>query len=140
MKTFASLALCAFLTLSAFAADRIVEVKDTGNTYVDGVNVGQPADAIANNPKIASDIQIALSKFVAKVNKDQADATKAAQDGAAAQVKSAEDAKTAAIEAHTDAKAAEIAALKAEIEKLKEEIAALKAPKVEEAAIEAPAK
>lgn len=120
MKKLLALALCAFVSLTASAA--VVEIKDTGNTYVDGVNVGQPADAIANNPALASPIQIALSKFVAKVAADQAATTKAAQDGAAK-----------AIADHAASKQAEIDALKAKVAELEAEVAALKAPKVEPA-------
>lgn len=120
MKKIIALALCALVSLAAFAAAPLVTISDTGNTYVDGVNVGQPADAIANNPKLASPIQTALVAFVATVKAEQAAATKAAQEGAAK-----------AITAHTNAKAAEIDALKAEVAKLRAEIAALKPAPVE---------
>ncbi len=40
-------------------------IKDLGNCYVDGVNVGQPADAILNLPALASAIQAKLDEFLA---------------------------------------------------------------------------
>lgn len=113
-KLFAFLALTASFAL---AAEPVVNINDTGNTIVDGVNVGAPADAIANNPSLATKIQPALVAFVQ---------AKAAD--AAAQVAFANAAKDEAIAAHTAAKAAEIDALKAEVAALKAEVAALKDP------------
>lgn len=77
--------LITFLLISsaAFAAAPLVEIRDTGNVFVDGVNVGAPADAIANNPALAPAIQNALTAFVAKVRTDAAaerDAAIAASD------------------------------------------------------------
>lgn len=42
-------------------------IADLANVYVDGVNVGQPADAIANNPQWASGIQTALTAYFAQL-------------------------------------------------------------------------
>jgi hypothetical protein len=61
-----------FLTLvsipPALAADApVIVIRDAGNCYVDGMNVGAPADAIANNPAIAPQIQLALDAYNEKV-------------------------------------------------------------------------
>ena len=43
----------------------LVVIANSANCYVDGVNVGQPLDAIANNPAAAAEIQTALTAFEA---------------------------------------------------------------------------
>lgn len=62
----------------------VVVITDTANCYVDGVNVGQPADAIANNPALASAIQTALVAFVTKTVSDAQAAIAAVQAKVAA--------------------------------------------------------
>lgn len=145
MNKLLTLALCALIPLAAFAAEPAVSIANTGNVYVDGVNVGAPVDAIANNAALAPSIQTALSAFVAQV---QADATSsvaaataakesekqaaiiAAQDSAAAQVAAKESTITerdATIATHE----ATIVARNAYIEALKAQIVALGAAPVE---------
>ncbi|MBW4422277.1 MAG: hypothetical protein KME13_24190 [Myxacorys californica WJT36-NPBG1] len=41
----------------------MIEIIDLGNVLVDGANFGAVADAIANNPKLASPIQTALQQW-----------------------------------------------------------------------------
>jgi hypothetical protein len=128
MKRFLTLALCALLPLAAFATAPVVTVTDDGNCYVDGVNYGQPQDAIANNHDLAPAIGAAFIAHHAKVQADAQTAIKAAQDAAAAQTstaqaaasKQASDAQASAAQqvsnaqkASADAIAANAAALKA---------------------------
>lgn len=74
----------------------IVTITDTANCYVDGQNVGQPADAIANNPALASDIQTALVAFITKTVTDAQAAIANAQAEADAKVAAALAPKTEA--------------------------------------------
>lgn len=67
----------------------VVVITDTANCYVNGQNVGQPADAIANNPALAPAIQTALVAFVAKTVSDAQAAIAAAQAEADAKVAAA---------------------------------------------------
>ena len=43
-----------------------ITITDEANCYVNGMNVGQPADAIANNPALAAPLQTAVVAFVAR--------------------------------------------------------------------------
>lgn len=111
--------LLALLTLGgaliAAEAPQTHRVDNLGNCYrlnPDGseINLGQPADAIANNPGEASGIQRAALKLLADFQAKLAADTKAAQDAAAAQGKAAEDAASARAKAAEDNAAAQIAA------------------------------
>ena len=85
MKLLFSLALSALLSLAAFAAETpapVVTITDDANCYVNGVNVGAPVDAIANNPSLAPAIN---SAFVAYHRAVQLRAQQLAQELAAAQ-------------------------------------------------------
>ena len=68
-----ALILSAFqlFSLSAFSAD--VVVTSATSVTIDGVASGKPCDAIANNPQLASAIQIALEQWAAKITAEKAD-------------------------------------------------------------------
>lgn len=99
------------LPLAALVAGPVVTLTDDFNCYVDGVNFGQPADVIANNPKLAPAVNLAMQAHHAKVQSDAATAIKAAQDAATAAVAAAQadaakkisDAQSAADAAAADA-------------------------------------
>lgn len=59
--------------IAALHAEPVVVVQSATSVTVDGVNFGKPADAIANNPKLASAIQVALEKWAADVTAAKAD-------------------------------------------------------------------
>jgi hypothetical protein len=140
--------LASFCSLGA--AEPAAVVTDAGNCYVDGQNVGAPADAIANRPELAPRIQVALAEFVArtiaqeKARADAAIAAKEAEKAAtiaakeaekAASITAAEKARDDAIAAHSQAKESEINTLRAEKEakaaEAKEKADALVAAKAE---------
>lgn len=94
MKKLIALLALAVLATASIAAETpapVVVISDTSNCYVDGVNVGQPIDAIANNPKLASAIQTAFVAYIQRVQADaaalvakaKADADKQIADAAA---------------------------------------------------------
>lgn len=56
------------------AADPVVIVHSATRITVDAVECGKPADAIANNPQLASAIQHALEKWAAELQASKADA------------------------------------------------------------------
>jgi hypothetical protein len=119
MKILASIILAAGLVSAALAAEPTVEIKDTGNAFIDGSNAGQPADVIANRPTLAPAINKALVAYVAKVKADAEASIKTAQDAATKAIADAATAKDAAIASTLAAKDQEIAALKARIAELK---------------------
>ncbi len=86
-----------FAVAAAFAsaADPVVAIDSATNVYIDGVNFGQPADVIANNPKIAPLVQTALVGFVKKTETDAA-AAKAVEVAAVAATRDAQLASCAA--------------------------------------------
>lgn len=96
------------------AAAPVVSIQDTGNVYVDGANVGAPADAIANNPALASPIQAALVSFVTTTKAD-ADAAVAAAHAAIAETLAAKDAQIAALTADKAALEGTVAARDAQL-------------------------
>lgn len=111
MKKLISLALCALLSLAAIAASSpSVRIDNASNVYVDGVNVGAAADAIANNPALAPVIQVALTTFVAKTASD-AQSEKAE---AVASTAAAKDEQLAAAAAHIAALQSQVRSLGAE--------------------------
>jgi hypothetical protein len=76
-----------------------VIIQDTSNCYVDGVNVGQPIDAIANNPALASPIQTAFVNYIQKVQSDADAAVAKAKADADKQIADAAKAAAAAASA-----------------------------------------
>lgn len=98
------LLLLSLFTATVFAAAPVVKIDSASNIFVDGVNYGQAADAIANNPQLASAIQVALVAFVKKQSDDAAQAI--ADHNAA---KAAEIAALQEKAADRDAKAAQLA-------------------------------
>ena len=63
MKILLILAAAFACAALATAADPVVVVVSATSVTVDGVNFGKPADTIANNPQLASAIQLALEKY-----------------------------------------------------------------------------
>ncbi|MBW4422442.1 MAG: hypothetical protein KME13_25070 [Myxacorys californica WJT36-NPBG1] len=98
-----------------------VEIVDLNNAIVDGSNFGKPADAIANNPKLASDIQIALQTWWEQ-QQQKFEAEKA--DIAAQQQQAIESAIASLNTQHN----AEIASYKTQIASLTAELDAFKNP------------
>lgn len=142
------------ITLSVFtiaiaalhAADPVVVVQSATSVTVDGVNFGKPADAIVNNPKLASAVQIALEKWAsglttAKADSDARLAAKVSRINTVLQARLAAEsatnvngvkgpktllleslvaeAATPEVDLKREALAAEIAAKQAELDKLK---------------------
>lgn len=101
MKHILTLLALVFTAATLHAADPIVIVKSATSVTVDGVDFGKPADAIANNKKLASAIQIALEKWAA-----EKDAAHAAALAGAASDKATAEAKVADIQPKVEAVAA----------------------------------
>lgn len=109
MKNLIALALFAFLSLAALAAEPAVTVNDLGNIRLGGVNAGSLEDVLANYPARAAEARAAVKAHV-------------------------EAAPTAALIARAEAKGVTIsAAAKAQV-KAQEEAAAAAAAKAASAA------